>query len=265
MDNTNYLLERIHLHIPEEILVIGFNSYTNRGMFSIDYAIKEQIVFGIVLKDCCLFSGKIKKIELQEDFVQRVSQQPSIIPYGAYSLYKIPEEYREHQPITYAIDISYPITDIYPYTTPIEGTSGSLQQLADNSISSYTGYGNAPKPLVTATPPDIIKLTPPQMTHVNWLIACIIGYDQSFTNISPGLLQSLSKMCVEATKMWLYKNLIIKIDQGLLVGGKELGKFKDIIESYTDANEKYEEYLMDFRGASQFDNDSLVEWVSLMV
>jgi hypothetical protein len=46
-----------------------------------------------------------------------------------------------------------------------------------------------------------------------------------------------------AVKAYIYQRLRIPVDQGALVGGVELGAFKDTIESYADAVDNYTDFL----------------------
>jgi hypothetical protein len=54
---------------------------------------------------------------------------------------------------------------------------------------------------------------------------------------------------------------------GYLVGGKELGPFKDVIESYSDAEQQYWDYLNNVWGAVQFmnSNENYVEFIRSLV
>jgi hypothetical protein len=47
------------------------------------------------------------------------------------------------------------------------------------------------------------------------------------------------------------------MDQGMLIMGKELGSFKQIVDSYSEAETMYQEYLVNQWAATAFLNDQV--------
>jgi hypothetical protein len=46
-----------------------------------------------------------------------------------------------------------------------------------------------------------------------------------------------------AVKAYIYNDQVIEVDIGKIRGGQEIGKFKEIVEEYKDAEEQYQEFL----------------------
>ena len=68
-------------------------------------------------------------------------------------------------------------------------------------------------------------------------------------------VETLAKMVTLATKAWIYNNLIIDIDRAAMECGADVGKIKEIIEEYRDANQLYDEQRPLWFGAQMLDSD----------
>lgn len=258
-----YILKQIYLKIPREVLIEAFQP----GMESLDYAIKKIIIFDIVLRSCNLFAGKLTKIKLKTSYSIRVNADDYPFPLydGNYTLYRIPPEVRANRDIVAAIDIAYPLGQFSAYGYSPEVGSNTIASLTNEVLSSNTHSPQYLTPVPIAMDDNIIKLDPPQAFHVDWIVSCMVKYDENFNNITPNMYKSLGEMSLNATKMYIYNKLMIPISQGFLVGGKNLEAIKFTIEKYDDAEDKFNEALKHFRGAATFSKDNLVDLISLMV
>jgi hypothetical protein len=150
--------------------------------------------------------------------------------------------------------------DVYPLVHNRYHTLYSKSnELFENTFNA--GY-MMPTPIIHDK--NTIRLDPPFPNHVDSLLVCMLGYDSDFTNISPAMIKPLCDMGIYATQMFIYKELKIDVDQAYIEGGSELGAFKELIESYSDAKEKFQEALMKFRGASNFDKETTLAYFSLI-
>ena len=257
-----HMLKEVKRLIPRELLNEAFlaNNNTQR---SLDGLIKETIIVDTVLRHCNLYAGKIKKITLLADWIENIDASATITYVGNCSVYRIPPEAREYRDIIYAIDIVYPYEHIF--TDPYIGQGQhSLLSRTNELFESTFSVGNAtPIPIVKED--NIIVLEPPQPHHIDWILVCMLSYNSQFTNIKPNVVDSLCKMAVYATQSYIYNQLKIKIDTARIHLGHELGSFKETVESYADAEEKYREALLNFRGASTFDEETALGLLSLAI
>ena len=69
-------------------------------------------------------------------------------------------------------------------------------------------------------------------------------------------IRQFSELCVYAVQAYIYNEYIIQMDIGELHGGQNLGKFKEIIESYQDADELYRTFLREKMGKIFVMNDT---------
>jgi len=255
----NHVLKKLRmLHIPDMILVAAFKPHVENR--TLEALIKEKIVVGIVLEDCNLYAGKLKKIILLDSFRKEMGIDQNIYTISqAYSVYEIPPQDREHRDLTHAIDVSYPSRMMGGSIYPSQYTGGkSLGSLANEVLSSFTGtpVTITPTPILMAN--NTVRLDPPMAAHVEWVLTCLLAYDSNFTNIAPHMIEPLSDLVVLATKAYIYNTLINNNDLAAMVGGASLDSFRSIVESYSDSYEKYTAAVLTFRGAATFDKENLV-------
>jgi hypothetical protein len=77
----------------------------------------------------------------------------------------------------------------------------------------------------------------------SYQLRCVVANDEHMSNMQPRTYLAFGKLCELAIKSYIYNNMIIAMDQAYLSGGQELGQFKAIVESYSDAEEQYGTYL----------------------
>jgi hypothetical protein len=257
-----HCLKDIRLNIPYEILTEAFKHEYKERNKSLDGIIKEKIIVDIVLRKTNLYSGKLKKIELLGEWAI-TTRSPNIVGVGlGYNVYAIPPAFRENRDITSVISLSYPLglfEDNYLQPNTYDSLYNKTNELFENTFGTGQSF-----PIPTLVEDNIIKLHPPQTQHVNWLLTCMLAYDSNFTNISPNMIEPLSELCIYATQMYIYNKLKIPINSAIIHSGSEIGSFNDIIDSYSDAKEKFNEMLMQFRGAATFDQENILSILNLM-
>ena len=77
----------------------------------------------------------------------------------------------------------------------------------------------------------------------NMYLRCVLEADSEFSHLAPASVLAFSKLVEYATKAYIYNNLIVEIDYAELSGGMALGRLKEIVEGYSDANELYETHF----------------------
>jgi len=265
MENSiEYLCKEIYLNIPLEILNEAFKPNEQ----SLDAIIKENIIVDIVLRRCNLYSGKLAKIPLKSSYLVKLeSSNNSFLANNTY-VYKIPLEDREYRDISHVIALSYPIDYLssISYSYSMVNEQKSICSMKDRILGSNVNYDNIPIiPVPILMKNNMIRLEPNFETNIQFILSCLLKYDSNFTNISPNSLRYLSQLCILATKSFIYNKLIIPLGSAYLVGGQELGRFKEIVESYENANEEFEDKLKKFRAAEVFDKDMMLGMISLMI
>lgn len=261
-------LRMIYANIPYEILEAAFRP-KDFGT-TIDRRIQDLIVNGRVLPDCNITAGKIKRIPLSACQVEHVMPDPgfeSILSPTPGSLYRIPAELREHRDITGVIDISY----LYDYTgfndSPFGlGSNGNtMRSMAAAMLNSHTGRNACLTPTPTLLKDNMVMINPTNSFISDWSLVCRLGYDEEFTNIGNQSVMPLANLILTATKGYIWVKLVIQIDQAVLSGGQEIGRFKEIVDKYEGELEKYQDDLNRVRGSVLLDADSTRYMLRLML
>lgn len=89
----------------------------------------------------------------------------------------------------------------------------------------------------------------------NSYLRCIIAHDEAMNHIQPRSYKGYCKLVEYAVKSYIYNEYIVEMDMGELRGGHNLGKFKEIIEGYSDAEELYQTYLIEKWAKIERQND----------
>lgn len=269
IDGLSAALQRIHTVIPEPILEAGF---ADEGFdISIDEQIKQKVLLPRVRQDMSVRCGPLLQLILDERWIHPVSS-PSRYALGiagANSVYHIPPEAREHRDIASAFDIEF------PFSLGTQGQGAGLWsdcQRAGNSVASLScailkskTYANMlVRPTVTLYPGNIIALSP-QISVLPWKVHCRLQIDDNFSSFDVSLIAPFTQLCEQAVKAYLYNKLLMVVETGLVWRGAEIGVAKDIVSSYSDANEKYDELLIACGGADIMSSQRLYHILSHMV
>ena len=255
-------LTRVLVMIPKELLTIAFSDRaSHEKTYPLEQMILEKVVRGIVRKDVNIFGGKLKKIVLMPQYIERQQWTPAddYLYTGQFSLYRIPPHEREGQAIVDVDGISYRgnySAGRAPYAAGFTGGATELM-LAAAVLDSHTGYSAPPRPDVTLLSGDLVRLSPPQHGDVVWVLSCRIGIDQDFTNLNNQAIPVFTETVVTATKMYIYNKLIIQVDKGFVESGYTLDSFKMTLDTYADAGDRYKELIDQLAGALLMDPDRI--------
>ena len=265
MNTMQHLLNRINATIPKQILEEAFKPI--QYYQSVDERIKEEVIINRVLPDCNLFAGKVSRILLQANWAERTSIPPmvGIITTGDFTLYRIPPKYTDYKKIVSVTALEYPPQYYSGNMLTYNGynmTGSNAGDVACQVLNSVTGSGDMYHPTPILKEGNIVYIYPPQSTHMDWILICKLAYDDEFSNINDSAVYPLMQLVECATKMYIYNQLALQIDSMRMEGGSDFGKFKDIVESYADQNEKYDELLMEFRGGASLDPDRIARMIT---
>lgn len=273
-DIIQYAIQYLYDRIPSEILGLTFNIQNGlpyNYIKSMDDIIDQTVIQRRVVKDCSIVSGKIKYITLLQAYLEEplpdYRAMTNVI--GQFSIYRIPAEVREGCPISSVMSIGYPVRNvgsIFPgdYTAS-ECPYATMNQMASEVLQSQTMSKNPPTPTPELIGSNLIRLTPSQFVHLDWVVACKLAFDENMTNLAHSAVIPFAKLVLYATQMYIYNDLIVKLDKGFIQGGAEIGAIRNIVESYQDANEKYDEELLQFRGGSTLDTKNKMIILSHML
>lgn len=261
IDGLKSALTRIMSIIPQEVLMAAFTPWDSD--MTLDAAIMKKVLLARVRDDISVRGGKILKIMLNLDWCEYTSS-PS--PYalgisGSYSTYRIPPEARENRDISCVLSVRFP----YTISTSTSGSfynsaalkGNNLQGLACAALQSQTGNDLLASPTGIIRPGNVLQLDPPQYNWVPWQVTVRLRYDDNFSGMDVSTILPFCEVCEYAVKSYIYTKLLFPVETNMVIRGYEVGIMKDIVNSYSDADEKYNEALLALGGAEVFEPQRL--------
>jgi len=226
--------------IPIEILNVAFvkREFGQRVLpVNVDELIREKIIEGKVRPDCDLVGGTEIVVPLSDLRYEQWDQ---------YRLcYQIPRERTGGRNITrcHSVIIGNQYFTGSAFSGLNDGTSQTLQAV-QGVLASVTSIPIVATYDVQLVGPNMVLVSDVSMMNSQLQLRCYVENDADFNNLRSTAIQRFSEMCVLATKAYIYNTLKIPMDMGQLVGGMQLGAFKEIVDSYSDAAQLYQEFLL---------------------
>lgn len=255
MNAVMYSLMEIKRKIPAPILEKAFKpvqfNQLRRDPFmpaSLDNLILEKVINGPVRRDCDTAGASEVTIDLKGLPIEKVANDKYCI--------HIPKSLTNGREITSALALIFYSMNNVSTDSMLQGLSNSTTYSNGNGCNHNQSSNNLFAGLTKSLQPMMLS----QTTNVRIVdgatllvedvilpggtphLRCILANDTTFSTLAQAAWKHFSKLCVLAAKEYIYNNLVIEIDAAEMVGGQELGKFKDIVESYADAGEQYEEF-----------------------
>lgn len=257
MNALIYAINEINNTIPYEILYAGFTiseTAESINMTSLDDKILRKLLRKRVLIDANIVGGIEAIIPLN-------SIPPSYYE-QFYTVYNILPELTMNKEIISALNITM-IPGNGLFTGNGQATFDNFNNGQGNALTNVANrIGNAAAPSGVLSNAHIeivgyntILIYANYRTLMNSGLRVVLENESNLNNIQPRSYKAFSLLCVLAAKAYIYNKLIVAINSGYLSSGQDLGVFKSIIESYSDAEEQYRTYLTERIGAVLFLND----------
>lgn len=77
----------------------------------------------------------------------------------------------------------------------------------------------------------------------NVYLRCLVAHDETMSHLQIRAYRAFYKLVELAVKSYIYNTYAITMDIGELYGGQNIGRFKEIVDSYSDSEEMYQTYL----------------------
>ena len=249
--------------IPREILdkafidrdwVYRFTENTN-----VDEQIRLKVVQPRVLIDTSLVGGKQFVIPLNGLNLQTYDNLTTVV--------HVPKSVTNNRSILTVLDVAFVSAAMLNQQA---GGYGAMQPgnpadcgATDNGalMSAMTSVMNSGGkiPIVSTADVQLVGENTVMIRGVtivqNMFLRCMLTNDEELNDIHPRSIIDFSKLVELAVKSYIYNKLIVKLDTGEILGGSVLGIFKNIIESYADAEANYKDYLEQKWAKIAFMND----------
>lgn len=204
---------------------------------SLDHQIRQHVIDKRVIPDLNLIGG----VEVTIPFDDLVPD--NVDPYN--TIYTVPKQKTQGRTITR-------IKSLTIGQGSVMGTTNMGMEGASPMLDAVSGVMAAalPIPLVSTAYVQLIGentilINDNMALPHNIYLRCSLEADSDFSHWAAGAYHHFCQLVEFATKAHIHNLLIIQIGMAQLSGGQELGKFKEIVESYSDANENYKTFLHD--------------------
>ncbi len=257
MNPLTKALDDIQYRIPMLVLQIAFKDDLQnwrQAPLSLREMIMNKLIRPRVLMDIDIVGGQVVIVPLE--YVS-----PKYI--DTYTIvYQVPGELVNYRTIMSVLNVGYmPYAGAYNSLGGGVGVSSpcgssdlmSAAQRVSDSYSNIPAISNATAEIIgdnTVLIRDQLRITN------NYQLRCVLGNEELLNNIQPRVIPMLTKVIELAVKSYIYNTLTVKIDQAYLTGGQELGSIKNIVESYSDAEQMYQDYMREQMSKAMFFNNN---------
>lgn len=234
MNALSKAMSEIKFNIPLEVLQIGFVENYSRvnHITSLDERILNSVIRSRVLVDANLNGGITVRIPIEQCHYFQVRIGEWII--------EVPKTLTQGKSIVSVLSMvtfgnymgTYPLNNISVITA-------QASKMYDNS----TNMNIVQTARLELIGDNTVLVEDPSVFIFNASLRCNLEYSADMGELNPRFYGTFAKMCVLAVKSYIYNHCKVKLDQGYIYGGHELGSVGEIIDSYSDAEEMYQEHL----------------------
>lgn len=249
-------LAEVFYRIPREILnVVFMDPYQQYKDLPSD--IQERIRFLVVqqrvLVDCNLNGGVEVRISLEDVPCESVD--------GGYTtVFRIPKNKTNGRSISSALDVMYGNLNSSHMAGVYGGQSSSRSspalQVASAVMDAQLRTSHTGSARVNLIGENVVMVQDTTILPQNLFLRCILENDENLSNLQVRSYPVFCKLVELAVKAYIYNTYVIKLDMGELRSGSQVGRFKEIVDGYADAEVQYEEYLAEKWGKVAFMNDA---------
>lgn len=235
-------IDDLKFRIPREILneVFVNKTYGYRGTpTGLDEQILTQVIRPRVLVDCNLVGGTEALISMEG--------VPNERPDVYVTVYHVPKDRTQGRSIMSVLNVSYMSPSMMALAPAVQGfkpcsiTPPLMAGQAMMDAMSPMPSTSTAKVQIIAENTLMIRDTAPPVGYA--YVRCVLADDENMSHIQMRSIPAFCKLVELAVKSFVYNESIINLDKGQLYGGHDLGKFKEIIDGYSDAEQMYQEYL----------------------
>lgn len=217
LNYIDYLIERAKRDVPDEILGRAFSPTNQRGMYSLEDRIYQDVLMDIVYRDFSLIGGTEQHINIS-------GLNPQTTEYSL--IFRIPLERTGGKRILSALSIDLPYSG-----NGLGGLAGAVSGPMSTMTTNLVLSG-----INTVEVKDNISLT-------NIFLRCKLGDEPNFMDWDARSIQGLGEFANLACKMVCYKRLSIAMGDGSINGGTINSYLRQHLDEMSDSHTQYNELM----------------------
>lgn len=239
MNPIQKALSEVKFRIPPEVLSVVFLKRIERWRDtpkSLDEQILSLVIRPRVAIDCNLVGGREIWICLDgcriggDDVYQ--------------SVYRIPKAKTNGASIMSVLNVSF--ADPSRISAAGVAANGQNNMMLQGGQAVMDALGMIPQTStarIELIGENVVLIRDVMTMPANAYLRCLVANDENMNNIQLRSYHHFSKLVEFAVKSYIYNFYIVDLDMGELRGGQQLGRIKEIIDSYADAEQNYQDYL----------------------
>ena len=234
MNAISKALQEIHFNIPPEVLQITFMEYgsSTNQVISMDERILNAVIRPRVLLDTNLVGGVLVRVPIDQCYVREMLNREFLI--------EVPKHLTSGRSMVSVLSL----ISMTGYTSVMPNHSTSQLVAASNKMYDSIADANVVQTArLELVGENTVFCSEPSIFIYSAVLRCVIENEINMGNLHPRNYPVFSKLCVLAVQSYIYNHMKVKLDQGYVYGGHELSSVTDIIDSYSDREEMYQEHL----------------------
>lgn len=249
MDPVSVAIMRVKHEIPRDILEQAFlpKRYDPRRQEryhdtahsgSLDYLIKTAVVDGRVSVDVNLISGTEMYLPLA------VADREFIDPWNI--IYRFDRKATGGRNITFAHEVLYGLTQGVQIGTygAFNTRSSQFLHISKDILNASGGTTPVGTAYVQLVGPNTILVNDINQVVGPGVLRCTMSHEANYNNLQPCYYHAFGELILLATKAYVYNTLVIELDESQIRAGMSIGRFRELVDQYADANAMYAEKLI---------------------
>jgi len=238
---VSYALDKVKFRINKRVLEAVFikrhqTGWRNPQPLSLDEQILREVIRPRVFVDCNLVGGTEAIIDLNGLIADRTNDYTSV--------YRIPKEHTQGRSIQSVLNITFSDpTKASSYGVAAGQQSTTMLQAASSVMDAMGSIPVTSTARVSLVGENVVMVRDTVVLPANIYLRCILENDENLSHLQMKSYPDFANLVSYAVKAYVYNEYAIEMDMGELHGGQSLGRFKDIIEGFADAEELYETEL----------------------
>lgn len=231
-------IQEVKYAIPEEILNEVFlkREFGQTALpVSLDTMIREKVIDERVMVDCNLLGGTQVELPLHGVRPEQVDVYKII--------YRIPMSVTQNRTISRVLSLT--VGQSTMLNTSYMGVEGYSQILeaAKGMMNAQAGIPIVSTAYIRLIAQNTVLVSDYLSLPRASFLRCYLENDDEYSQLNPMTYPHFCHLVELAVKAYIHVKADIRTGMGRLVGGMELGRFREIIDSYADANQMYKDYI----------------------
>jgi hypothetical protein len=246
-------LDEIKRRIPNAVLQAAFGGTQqngwNRRPISLDERIMATVIRPRVMVDANIAGGTEDYIPFEGLIGEREDDFTLV--------YRIPKSRTQGRSIISALNITFTSPNAMSATGTNNSQGGSsLLRMGEALVDAHGTIPVISSARCQIIAENVVMIKCSLLIPGYCFLRCVLGNDENLSHLQLKSIPAFCELVEYAVKSHIYNTLDVELDMGKLVMGQELGKIREKVDSYAEAETLYQTFLREKWKKIAFMNDS---------